>query len=243
MAKDAPSLSRSHRVNSLTRRWQKRCSSKEQSISKCGHPHLLPQRLVADKAYGSRKFKHFLRRRGIQPIDAISALRSLQEMDIIEPEGIGMWGHSMAGNLVLRALLVEPDVKAGVIWAGAVYSYDDFVQYAIPDTSFVRREGSPSSRRSQEIFETYGRPDTAVPFWQAVSLTENIEYLDSPLQIHHAVDDEVVNVGYSRALAKVLKDNEKLYSSYEYESGGHNITSLSFEVAAMQNQDDCIKYC
>ena len=24
-----------------------------------------------------------------------------------------MWGHSMAGNLVLRAMLIEPDIKAG----------------------------------------------------------------------------------------------------------------------------------
>src|SRR5690349_10849609 len=59
-------------------------------------------------------------------IDAISALKSLQKMDIIDPDGIGMWGHSMAGNLVLRAMEVEPAIKAGVIWAGAVYSYDDF---------------------------------------------------------------------------------------------------------------------
>ena len=59
-------------------------------------------------------------------IDAIAALKSLQTLDIIDPQGIGMWGHSMAGNLVLRAMLIEPDIKAGVIWAGAVYSYDDF---------------------------------------------------------------------------------------------------------------------
>ena len=47
-------------------------------------------------------------------IDAISALKSLQMLDIIDPQGIGMWGHSMAGNLVLRAMLIEPDIKAGV---------------------------------------------------------------------------------------------------------------------------------
>jgi transposase len=35
---------------------------------KRGRPRLRPKRLVADKAYGSRAFKRFLRRRGIQPI-------------------------------------------------------------------------------------------------------------------------------------------------------------------------------
>jgi dipeptidyl aminopeptidase/acylaminoacyl peptidase len=165
-------------------------------------------------------------------IDAISALKSLQKMDIINPDGIGMWGHSMAGNLVLRAMLVEPAIKAGVIWAGAVYSYDDFVKYAITDTSFVPPTTETSgSRRRREMFEAYGRPDTTVPFWQAISLTNNIEYLQSPLQLHHAIDDDTVNIGYSRDLAAVLEANGKTYESYEYDSGGHNIGSPSFDLA------------
>jgi dipeptidyl aminopeptidase/acylaminoacyl peptidase len=165
-------------------------------------------------------------------IDAISALRSLQGMNVVDPDGIGMWGHSMTGNLVLRAMLVESAVKAGVIWAGAVYSYDDLVKYAISDTSFVPPSTeSPGRRRRREIFETYGQPDTTVPFWQAVSLTKNIHYLQSPLQIHHAVDDDVVNIGYSRDLVAVLQANGKAYEYYEYDSGGHNIGTPSFDLA------------
>ena len=164
-------------------------------------------------------------------IDAISALRSLQQMDIIDPQGIGMWGHSMAGNLVLRAMLIEPDIQAGVIWAGAVYSYDDFVAYAISDTSFVRVAESPSSRRSREIFDTYGRPNTAEPYWAAVSLTNHIDDLQSPLQLHHALDDDVVNIGYSRDLGKILEVKDKTYELHEYTSGGHNIGSPAFDLA------------
>jgi transposase len=33
-----------------------------------GRPRLRPKRLIADKAYGSRRFKHWLRQRGIQPV-------------------------------------------------------------------------------------------------------------------------------------------------------------------------------
>jgi uncharacterized protein len=165
-------------------------------------------------------------------IDAITALRSLQRMDIIDPEGIGMWGHSMAGNLVLRAMLVEPAIKAGVVWAGAVYSYYDLARYAISDTSFVPpTTESAGSRRRREIFETYGPPNTAEAYWRAVSLTENIGFLQSPLQLHHAADDDVVNIGYSRDLAAVLAANDKTYEFYEYDSGGHNINSPSFELA------------
>ncbi len=167
-------------------------------------------------------------------IDAISALKSLQTLPFVDPDGIGMWGHSMAGNLVLRAMLVEPQVKAGVIWAGAVYSYDDFIKYAITDTSFVRSEETPGLRLSRELFETYGRPSSAVAFWRAVSLTENIAYLERPLQIHHALDDDVVNIGYSLDLTAVLRANNKFYEFYQYEGGGHNIASPYFETAMLR---------
>jgi dipeptidyl aminopeptidase/acylaminoacyl peptidase len=170
-------------------------------------------------------------------IDAIAALKSLQTIDSIDPQGIGMWGHSMAGNLVLRAMLIEPDVKAGVIWAGAVYSYDDFVKYGIndntyrpPDTS-GNQGASAGRRRSREIFDTYGRPDTHSDYWKAVSLTENIEFLNRPLQLHHAQDDPVVNIGYSYDLAAVLQENGVEYEFYTYEGGGHNLVSPYFEQA------------
>jgi dienelactone hydrolase len=167
-------------------------------------------------------------------VDAIAALKSLQRTDYVNPEGIGLWGHSMAGNVVLRAMLAEPDVQAGVIWAGAVYSYDDMVRYAIQDPSFRRDEQTTTIRRGAILRETYGPPDTREPFWQAVSLTENIEFLEAPLQIHHALNDSVVNIGYSQDLAAVLEEAGKSYQLFTYDGGGHNIESPYFGDAMQQ---------
>lgn len=168
-------------------------------------------------------------------IDAIAALKSLQRLDFVDPQGIGMWGHSMAGNLVLRAMLVEPDIQAGVIWAGAVYSYEDLITYGISDPSRPpsTSEESPSRRRRRELIETYGEPDSTVPYWRAVSLTENIDYLQRPLQIHHAANDSVVSIAYSYDLTQVLAQHGKTYEFYSYASGGHDIDSPSFETAML----------
>ncbi len=73
-----------------------------------------------------------------------------------------------------------------------------------------------------------GRRIRAEPFWQAVSLTKNIEFLEAPLQIHHALNDSVVNIGYSQDLAAVLQEAGKFYQLYTYEGGGHNIESPYF---------------
>lgn len=177
-------------------------------------------------------------------IDAIAALKSLQTLDYVDPEGIGMWGHSMAGNLVLRAMLIDPDIKAGVIWAGAVYSYDDFSRFSISDPSYSPSASATSASRrvGQLIRETYGPPNTAEPYWKAVSLTEHIGLLQAPLQLHHALDDAVVNVGYSDDLAAVLNVAGKVYEYYQYDGGGHNIASPYFNEAMRRTIEFFQKY-
>lgn len=174
-------------------------------------------------------------------IDAISALKSLQGFDKVDPNRIGMWGHSMAGNVVLRAMEVSGEIKAGVIWSGAVYSYKDFATYGINDTSYTHRpfttkEGEAQRDReiSPEIQKIRSDPKTIDfndTFWSSVSLTKNIKYLVNPLQLHHDINDPVVNIGYAGDLAQVLKDNNKKYEFYEYQGGGHNISSPYFETA------------
>lgn len=174
-------------------------------------------------------------------VDAISALKSLQKFDKINPNRIGLWGHSMAGNVVLRAMLVSEEIKAGVIWSGAVYSYEDFAKYKINDNSYIHKpyeskEGISQKNReiSPEIQKIRTDPDSIdfnSEFWTAISLTKNIKYLSGPLQIHHAVNDPVVNIGYSRDLVEILKENSKKYEFFEYNGGGHNISSPYFETA------------
>ncbi|MFZ5425058.1 MAG: alpha/beta hydrolase family protein [Patescibacteria group bacterium] len=175
-------------------------------------------------------------------IDTVNAVVALQKYEKVNAEQIGIWGHSMAGNLILRTMLVSDKIKAGVIWAGAVYSYEDFAKYRISDNSYVPRppsqreklEDSPSREDSSQIQDLRSNPekiDFNDNFWSSISLTQNINYLQRPLQIHHAVNDSVVNIGYSRDLAKVLSANGKNYELYEYYGGGHNIESPYFETA------------
>lgn len=175
-------------------------------------------------------------------IDAISALKSLQKMGEVNANRIGMWGHSMAGNLVLRAMLVNNEIKAGVIWAGAVYSYKDFAKYGIQDSSY--RQPSPDvrekrketanreeSEKIQELRDDKKEVDFTDDFWSSISLTQNIDYLENPVQIHHSIDDSTVDIGYSRDLADILEKTGKNYEFYEYESGGHNIEGAAFNAA------------
>jgi dipeptidyl aminopeptidase/acylaminoacyl peptidase len=145
----------------------------------------------------------------------------------------------MSGNLVLRSMLVTEEIKAGVIWAGAVYSYEDFAKYRISDSSYVARPmqqiiDNPNRDNNDEIVklrEDSKNVDFSNNYWKAISLTQNINYLKNPIQLHHSINDEVVNIGYSRDLEEVLKNNYKNYEYFEYAGGGHNITGFYFNEA------------
>ena len=165
-------------------------------------------------------------------IDTLNAYSALQKAGFVNPKRIGLWGHSMAGNVVLRSLVSKPDIPAAVIWAGAVYSYRDFLEFRINDNSFRPPQmSSQRQRRREQLFAAHGEFSEDSSFWRMVAPTNYLNDLTSSIELHHAVDDTVVDIRYSRNLMNLFDQTSVLHKLYEYEVGGHNITGLSFSKA------------
>ena len=165
-------------------------------------------------------------------IDVLNARAALQASDFVNPKKIGLCGHSMAGNVVLRSMAAMPDIPASVIWAGAVYTYEDQRKYGIDDNSYRPPSNQPQRiRRRQELFAKYGSPSAQSEFWQQVAPTNYLDDLKGALQINHAVDDPVVNIGYSRDLMSLLDRTQVPHELHEYPSGGHNLEGSTFNQA------------
>jgi dipeptidyl aminopeptidase/acylaminoacyl peptidase len=169
-------------------------------------------------------------------VDALNAYAALQNTDFINPEKIGLWGHSMAGNVSLRAFAAKPDIPAVVIWAGAVYSYTDRTKYGINDASYQPSQNTSERQKMRErLTATHGAdydPDNI--FWREFVPTNYLKDMTGAIQLNHAVDDAVVDIGYSRDLTKLLDETTIPHELHEYQSGGHNISGASFETS-MQN--------
>ena len=98
-------------------------------------------------------------------IDTLNAFASLRRLPEANPERIGMWGHSMGGYLTLRAMTVEPRIRAGMIWAGVVGTYEDLLyrwrrsppaQAQIPPNDHnLSQSFSLAMRRSVAYFDRY----------------------------------------------------------------------------------------
>lgn len=167
--------------------------------------------------------------------DTLNARAALQGEDFVNPQKIGLWGHSMSGNVVARAMAASPDIPAIVIWAGAAYTYTDLSEFGIDDNSYQPPSiDSEVRRKRNELFEMYGAFDPQDNFWKQVPMTNYLEGIKGAIQLNHAVDDPVVSVDYSRNFDRILDGTNIEHELNEYPSGGHNFTGSTFN-QAMQN--------
>lgn len=172
-------------------------------------------------------------------IDVLNALSSLKRYKDADPNRIGMWGHSMGGNITLRALIVDPkDIKAAVIWGGVVGSYYDLmnnwqrrVTYRPPAPELANRNSG-----RQSLISMYGQPSTASAFWNAIDPTAHLADITAPIQLHTGGSDEEVPVAFSQSLFASLQKLGKIVEYYNYPGDDHNIAT-NFEVAEQRSID------
>lgn len=159
-------------------------------------------------------------------IDVLNAVASLQQHPQVNPQKIGMWGHSMGGYLTLRAMVVSRQVRAGVIWAGVVASYPEMLYNWRRTGGFTP---SPSSRGAgwrSTWLETYGTPEQNPAFWASISANTYLSDLSGPLQLHHGTADEDVPVEFSIRLAEQARAAGQTVELYLYEGDNHNISKF-----------------
>lgn len=165
-------------------------------------------------------------------IDVLNAVEALKSDIDLNPQKIGLWGHSMAGNIILRAFVVKPQIPAVVIWAGAGTSYTGLTKYGISDASFQPSQiSSERLKKRQRLMALYGQPNEKSAFWRQVDPVYFLSELKGRLQLHHSADDTVVNIAYSRDINALLDRTLVPHEFYEYANGGHNISGESFNVA------------
>ena len=160
-------------------------------------------------------------------VDVLNAIASLKQHPQVNPEKIGIWGHSMGGFLALRAMVISDDIKAGVIWAGVVASYPDMLtrwRRAQPGPTPTPRTSGPRRWRD-EWGAAYGLPEETPDFWGSVSANAFLTDLSGPVQLHHGTADTDVPLEFSQILAQEIADAGKVVELYTYEGDNHNLST------------------
>lgn len=180
-------------------------------------------------------------------IDVLNATSSLKSMEEVDPERIGMWGHSMGGHIALEVMVVNDDIKAGVIWAGVVGSYEDllmtwrpwWIRRGLPEPT--RSEQSPRRRWRETLVDEYGSPRDNPDFWNSISATAFLADISGPLQLHHATADSSVPHELSEKLEQRMIEENKEVELFIYEGDDHNLSG-NLSTALRRSVDFFDKY-
>jgi dipeptidyl aminopeptidase/acylaminoacyl peptidase len=157
-------------------------------------------------------------------IDVLNAVASIKRHPQVNPEKIGMWGHSMGGYLTLRSMVITNDIKVGVIWAGVVASYTDLIYNWRRTGAFTPSPSSTGRGWRTRWIEQYGAPEQNPEFWSAVSANTYVGDLSGPLQLHHGTNDEDVPLAFSIRLAEEVRAVGGIADLYTYDGDNHNIS-------------------
>ncbi len=159
-------------------------------------------------------------------VDVLNAVSSIKRYADADAQRIGMWGHSMGGQITLRAMVVTDDIKAGVIWAGVVGSYPDLLERWRRSVGTQPAVISNSARRwRDELVEEYGSPETNPTFWAAISPNSYLADLSGPIELHHGTADSSVPLEFSRILYQQIQAVGGEINLYEYPGDDHNIAA------------------
>ena len=154
-------------------------------------------------------------------IEILNLIASVASLDKADANRIGMWGHSMGGEVSIRTAEVSDKVKAIVLWA-------------------------PTSTNTSENAAFYGgsRRTSPLPSQGTESAYSNndIGYITAPISLHQGLSDTEVNPEWSKELNDALKEEGKSIEYFEYPGQDHNFKNLGWDVISKRTVDFFDKY-
>ncbi len=163
--------------------------------------------------------------------DVLNLLAGLPTLPLANTDKVFMWGHSMGGEVTLRALLATNQVKAASIWSSVggdiwdqSYYYSRYEDPMAPDSSDTPK--SVIERLRDKLAEFEGGFDYSV----AEPLLY-LDYLETPIMIQHAVGDRGAAYKWSERLAKELYMRDKEYRFVTYVGDEHFFSGEDLELA------------
>jgi dipeptidyl aminopeptidase/acylaminoacyl peptidase len=150
-------------------------------------------------------------------VDALNLVSALKKYNGVDANLIGMWGHSNGGGITLRAIEVSRDIKAAVMWAGVVGSYEDLLVTYRTKIPWIQKD-------PQDLIKRYGEPSMVSLFWSKMDPYSYIQNITAPVQLDHGTADDSVPIEISRHLRDKLTAAGKTVEYYEYPGSDHNIS-------------------
>ena len=145
-------------------------------------------------------------------IDVLNLIALLPTLPAARADAVGLFGHSMGGGIALRVLVVNPEIRAAVLYG-----------------SMSADERKNFERILQWSGGTRGREELSVPeeILHRISPAFYLRDIRTPIQIHHGAADATVPPEWSRELYEQLRAMGKTVEWFEYPGQPHTFPAGS----------------
>jgi dipeptidyl aminopeptidase/acylaminoacyl peptidase len=125
-------------------------------------------------------------------------------------------------------MVVDPGLRAGVIWAGVVGSYSDlFTRWRRTPTP--TGAGTPTATPFRgwraSLLAEFGTPEESPELWESISANSYLADLSGPLQLHHGTADTSVPYEFSESLYQQALEAGATVELYTYPGADHNLSA------------------
>lgn len=158
--------------------------------------------------------------------DVLNLAASMQKYHQVNPKKIGALGHSLGGQVVLKAAISQPNLISAVgLAASSSGTATEIYSTGFPSENHTGI--SPSARES--LFRVYGTPTEDSPFWRSTSPLYALDRLSGGVWVAHCSDDQNVPKWLSDQLTDKAKAAGKSTTYFQCESGGHGFGGAAIE--------------
>jgi uncharacterized protein len=160
-------------------------------------------------------------------IDSLNALASIKQYPDANPDKVGVWGHSMGGNITLHELVLNHGFKAAVLMAGVVGSYRDILDWfahRVATGVLTTQNDQETDQLLQQMVAAHGTPQANPGYWNAIDPTYFVSDITTPVLIQVGSADPVVPPTFSKELTAQLRGAGKSVSFHLYPGADHNMS-------------------
>ncbi|MGH3332750.1 MAG: alpha/beta hydrolase family protein, partial [Nocardioidaceae bacterium] len=146
-------------------------------------------------------------------INAVKALRNSPDVPL-DKDRVALFGRSMGGGVVLKALLAEPGlVRAASLWASvSSLERENYIQ-------FIRPDPEDSDLRDQ-LAHRHGTPEENPRFWRENSSRPYFDRITEPVLMVHGRFDDTCPPRWATATRGAL-ERAGVRSQLEWYADGH----------------------
>lgn len=166
--------------------------------------------------------------------DSLNGLRSVMRYPDVNPRKIGVFGHSMGGNITLHELVISHAFEAAEIISGVVGNQAEILHWWDQRNKAKSIVGNDLDTFTVlvQMENSEGTPQSNPSFWSSLDFTNFLTDISSPVEIQVGTSDTIVPPSFSSYLRNRLIEAKKDVEYKEYPGADHNLSPNLSEAMA-----------